>query len=98
MGSTLDLRADSLGWEHGLWIAGRNHWTGAHNLGPCNLGIKVVALGRCSLGRRPTAWKLDIAVVGVRGQSGASGGGVAHRGRFLEFDLDAAAGGAFDGL
>ena len=38
------------------------------------------------------------AVVGVRGQSGASGGGVAHRGRFLELDLDAAAGGVFDGL
>ena len=37
------------------------------------------------------------AVVGVMGESGASGGGVAHRGRFLELDLDAAAGGAFDG-
>ena len=36
------------------------------------------------------------AVVGVRGQSGASGGGVAHRGRLLELDPDAAAGGAFD--
>ena len=38
------------------------------------------------------------AVVGVMGESGASGGGVAHRGRFLEGDVDAAAGGAFDGL
>ena len=38
------------------------------------------------------------AVVGVMGESGASGRGVAHRGRFLEFDVDAAAGGAFDGL
>ena len=38
------------------------------------------------------------AVVGVRGQSGASGGGVAHRGRLSELDPDAAAGGAFDGL
>ena len=28
----------------------------------------------------------------------ASGGGVAHRGRFLESDVDAAAGGVFDGL
>ena len=28
----------------------------------------------------------------------ASGGGVAHRGRFLEGDVDAAAGGALDGL
>ena len=26
------------------------------------------------------------------------GGGVAHRGRLLELDLDAAAGGVFDGL
>ena len=32
------------------------------------------------------------------GESGASGGGVAHRGRFLELDLDAAGSGAFDGL
>ena len=40
----------------------------------------------------------SMDVVGVRGQSGASGGGVAHRGRLLELDLDAAAGGAFDGL
>ena len=38
------------------------------------------------------------AVVGVMGESGASGGGVAHRGRFLEGDVDAAAGGVFDGL
>ena len=38
------------------------------------------------------------AVVGVMGESGAWGGGVAHRGRFLEFDLDAAAGGVCDGL
>ena len=29
---------------------------------------------------------------------GASGGGVAHRGHFLESDLDAASGGALDGL
>ena len=32
------------------------------------------------------------------GESGASSGGVAHRGCFLELDLDAAAGGVFDGL
>ena len=38
------------------------------------------------------------AVVGVTGESGASGGGVAHRGRFLELDVDAAAGGVCDGL
>ena len=38
------------------------------------------------------------AVVGVRGQLGESGGGVAHRGRFLEGDVDAAAGGVCDGL
>ena len=38
------------------------------------------------------------AVVGVMGESGASGGGVAHRGRLSELDPDAAAGGAFDGL
>ena len=38
------------------------------------------------------------AVVGVMGESGASGGGVAHRGRLLELDPDAAAGGALDGL
>ena len=36
--------------------------------------------------------------MGVLGESGASGGGVAHRGRFLELDLDAAASGVFDGL
>ena len=39
-----------------------------------------------------------VVGVGVMGESGASGGGVAHRGRFLEMDLDAAAGGVFDGL
>ena len=39
-----------------------------------------------------------VVGVGVMGESGASGGGVAHRGRFLELDLDAAAGGGFDGL
>ena len=36
--------------------------------------------------------------MGVMGKSGASGGGVAHRGRFLELDPDAAAGGALEGL
>ena len=36
------------------------------------------------------------AVVGVAGESGESG--EAHRGRMLEFDRDAAAGGVFDGL
>ena len=39
-----------------------------------------------------------VVGVGVMGESGASGGGVAHRGRFLELDLDAAAGGVVDGL
>ena len=39
-----------------------------------------------------------VVGVGVMGESGASGGGVAHRDRFLELDLDAAAGGVFDGL
>ena len=39
-----------------------------------------------------------VVGVGVMGESGASGGGVAHRGRFLEGDVDAAAGGVFDGL
>ena len=39
-----------------------------------------------------------VVGVGVMGESGASGGGVAHRGRLLEFDLDAAAGGVCDGL
>ena len=38
------------------------------------------------------------AVVGVTRESGASGSGVTHRGRFLEGDVDAAAGGVFDGL
>ena len=43
------------------------------------------------------------AVVGVAGESsrlgvGTPGGGVAHRGRLLEGDADAAAGGVFDGL
>ena len=45
------------------------------------------------------------AVVGVTGESGvaagesgAAGGGVAHRGRLLKLDLDATAGGVFDGL
>ena len=46
------------------------------------------------------------AVVGVAGESGvaaesdvgAPGGGVAHRGRLLEGDADAAARGVFDGL
>jgi hypothetical protein len=43
------------------------------------------------------------AVVGVAGESsksgvGTSGGGVAHRGRLLEGDADAAASGVFDGL
>ena len=41
---------------------------------------------------------VGVGVMGVMGESGASSGGVAHRGRFLEFDLDAAAGGVFDGL
>ena len=36
------------------------------------------------------------AVVGVAGESDESG--EAHRGRLLEFDLDSAAGGVFDGL
>ena len=31
-------------------------------------------------------------------ESSAPGGGAAHRGRLLELDLDAAAGGVFDGL
>ena len=43
------------------------------------------------------------AVVGVAGESsrsgvGTPGGGVAHRGRLLEGDADAAASGVFDGL
>ena len=45
------------------------------------------------------------AVVGVTGESGvtagksgAAGGGVAHRDRLLKLDLDATAGGVFDGL
>ena len=38
------------------------------------------------------------AVVGVTRESGASGSGVTHRGRFLESDVDTAAGGVFDGL
>jgi hypothetical protein len=43
------------------------------------------------------------AVVGVAGESsrsgvGTPGGGVAHRGRLLEGDVDAAASGVFDGL
>jgi len=43
------------------------------------------------------------AVVGVAGESsrsdvGTPGGGVAHRGRLLEGDADAAARGVFDGL
>ena len=45
------------------------------------------------------------AVMGVTGESGvavrepgAAGGGVAHRGRLLNLDLDAPAGGFFDGL
>ena len=43
------------------------------------------------------------AVVGVAGESsesgvGTQGGGVAHRGRLLEGDADAAARGVFDGL
>ena len=43
------------------------------------------------------------AVVGVAGESsksgvGTPGGGVARRGRLLEADVDAAAGGVFDGL
>ena len=39
------------------------------------------------------------AVVGVVGESGVGtrGGGVAHRGRFLEFDTDTASRGVFDG-
>ena len=32
------------------------------------------------------------------GESGAAGGGVAHRDRLLKLDLDATAGGVFDGL
>ena len=42
------------------------------------------------------------AVVGesgvAAGESSAAGGGVAHRGRLLKLDLDATAGGVFDGL
>ena len=45
------------------------------------------------------------AVVGVTGESGvaasesgAAGGSVAHRGHLLKLDLDATAGGVFDGL
>ena len=40
------------------------------------------------------------AVVGVVGESGVGtrGGGVAHRGRLLEFDIDTASRGVFDGL
>ena len=34
----------------------------------------------------------------VADESGAAGGGVAHRGRLLKLDLDATAGGLFDGL
>ena len=42
-----------------------------------------------------------VVGVGVMGESGAMGGGVAHRGRLLDntqADVDAAAGGVFDGL
>ena len=39
-------------------------------------------------------------VVGVVGESGVGtrGGGVSHRGRLLEFDIDTASRGVFDGL
>ena len=47
---------------------------------------------------------LGEAVVGVTGESGvtagesgAAGGGVAHRGHLLKLDFDATAGGGFDG-
>ena len=36
--------------------------------------------------------------VGVAGESGTPGGGVAHRGRLLKMDLDASASGDFDGV
>jgi len=38
------------------------------------------------------------AVVSVTGESGEPGGGVAHRGRLLNLNLDVAAGGVFDDL
>ena len=41
-----------------------------------------------------------VGVVGVVGESGVGtrGGGVADRGRLLEFDIDTASRGVFDGL
>ena len=54
---------------------------------------------------RLSRWSGDAgeAAVGVAGESGESGvgtpgGGVAHRGRLLELDIDTAAHGVFDGL
>ena len=59
------------------------------------LGAAVLAEG----GRRAGGGGAGEAVVGVVGESGVGtrGGGVAHRGRFLELDIDTASRGVFDG-
>ena len=79
-------------------------------LGAAVLGAAVLAEGRWRAGggvgetqaESPVGDAVE-AVVGVVGESGepgvgTPGGGVAHRGRLLEFDIDAAAPGVFDGL
>ena len=59
------------------------------------LGAAVLAKG----GRRAGGGGAGEAVVGVVGESGVGtrGGGVAHRGRLLESDIDTASRGVFDG-
>ena len=82
-------------------------------LGAAVLGVAVLAEGRRRAGggvgeaqAESLVGDAGKAVVGVVGESGVAGepgvgmpgGGVAHRGRLLEGDADAAARGVFDGL